>query len=99
MLASGMGFRRVIAGLASFCIALAAQTSKAPFRPDIPKVWQTAELERFDVPLSQPRYSPHHVSEDYYYRIPEALVYKNYPVYAPGRAPAGYLESLKRRAP
>ncbi len=40
-----------------------------------------------------------HVSADYYYRIPVRPIYKSYPVYAPGREPAGYEEWLKRQEP
>ena len=77
--------------------AVAAQT--ATFRPQVPRVWQNDALERLEVPLSHPEYSPKAVSEDYYYRIPAAVIYRSYPVYAPGRVPPGYMEKLKRLAP
>src|SRR5690349_17442670 len=72
---------------------------KPPYPPQIPKAWVEAELEQMDVPVSQPAYSQKAVSPDYYYRIPVTLIYKSYPVYAPGRAPAGYMEKLKRLRP
>lgn len=72
---------------------------QTPYRPQIPKTWIQAELEQMDVPVSQPTYSQKTVSPDYYYQIPVALIYKSYPVYAPGRAPAGYMERLKRLPP
>src|SRR5205823_3366210 len=81
------------------CLGLAAQDLQAPFHPEIPRVWQTAELERFEVPLSHPEYSPKAVPEEYYYRIPVHQIYKSYPVYAPGRAPNGYMEKLKKLKP
>ncbi len=81
--------------LASSLIA----ADKAPYHPQIPKAWVEAEFEQMDVPVSQPAYSPKAVSPDYYYRIPVIPIYKSYPVYAPGRAPAGYLERLKRLPP
>ena len=56
-------------------------------------------LERLELPVSKPEYSPKAVSEDYYYRIPAATIYKSYPVYAPGRVPLGYIEKLKRLPP
>jgi hypothetical protein len=62
-------------------------------------VWQQSALEEFEVPVSHPEYSPKAVSEDYYYKIPAAVIYKSYPVYAPGRGPAGYMEKLKLLAP
>jgi hypothetical protein len=78
---------------------VAQECAPAPFRPEIPRVWQSAELERFEVPLSHPEYSPKAVSEEYYYSIPVLPIYKNYPVYAPGRVPLGYMEKLKQLKP
>ena len=72
---------------------------KAGFRPQIPRIWVEAELEEMDVPVSQPAYSQKAVAPEYYYQIPVAPIYKSYPVYAPGRAPAGYMEKLKRLPP
>jgi hypothetical protein len=86
------------------CIAAASAGITAqpkiapPFRPEIPRVWQDAALEQLEVPVSQPAYSSKPVSEAYYYRIPVLPIYKSYPVYAPGRAPAGYLETLAAEA-
>ncbi len=80
--------------------SLTAQQSDTPvFRPEIPRVWQSQELERLELPLSQPAYSPRAVPEEYYYRIPVLPIYKSYPVYAPGRAPSGYMERLKQLKP
>jgi hypothetical protein len=83
---------RLIVCFAGACAGLAQ-------RPEIPRVWQDAALEQLEVPVSQPAYSSKPVSEAYYYRIPVLPIYKSYPVYAPGRAPAGYLEGLKRLKP
>ena len=91
---------RAIICLAVNSAWLAAQpNTAAPFAPEIPRAWQQTALEQLDVPVSHPEYSPRHVTEDYYYRIPAASIYKSYPVYAPGRAPAGYMEKLKRLSP
>lgn len=65
----------------------------------VPRVWVESELREMDVPVAEPAYTPKPVSPDYYYRIPVTPIYKSYPVYAPGRAPAGYLEKLKRTPP
>ena len=46
-----------------------------------------------------PKYSPKPVSAEYYYKIPVRTIYKSYPIYAPGRVPAGYLEKLKNLEP
>jgi len=47
-----------------------------------------------------PSHSPTHVSSDFYYRIPVLRqIYKQYPVYVPGKEPAGYTDALKAREP
>jgi hypothetical protein len=51
------------------------------------------------VPHPNPRYSPVAVPVEYYYRVPVRPVYKSYPVYAPGREPAHYLEWLEKQEP
>jgi hypothetical protein len=39
------------------------------------------------------------VSSGYYYKIPVRPIYKQYPVYAPGHEPSGYMDWLKQREP
>src|SRR5271155_890732 len=56
-------------------------------------------MKSLEVPLANPAASPKHVSSDYYYRIPVRPIYKQYPVYAPGKEPAGYWESLQKQEP
>src|SRR6185369_13270508 len=67
--------------------------------PDIPRTWDDDAMAKLEVPLANPIGSPKHASSDYYYRIPVAPIYKNYPVYVPGREPAGYFEWLTQQAP
>lgn len=66
---------------------------------DVPRTWDDAAMADLEVPLANPIWSPKHVSADYYYRIPVRPIYKQYPVYAPGRDAAGYLDWLKRQDP
>ncbi|HLJ15253.1 MAG TPA: hypothetical protein VKV15_12205 [Bryobacteraceae bacterium] len=68
-------------------------------QPKIPKTWNQTAITTLELPLANPRYSAIHVSEETYYRIPERVIYKNYPVYYPGREPAGYMEWLRNRKP
>src|SRR5499426_4310094 len=75
-------------------IGRALETDRT-FSPAIPKTWDDQEMASLEVPLADPSGSPAHVSAEYYYRIPVRKIYKSYPVYAPGRAPGGYVESLK----
>src|SRR5579864_3338999 len=88
--------------LASFFPALTAirgQGPSASFHPAIPKTWDDAAMATLEVPLADPIGSPKHVSADYYYRIPVRPIYKQYPVYAPGHEPPGYLDWLKQQEP
>ena len=62
-------------------------------------MWDDEAMRTLEVPLANPIGSPKHVPADYYYRIPVRSIYKQYPVYAPGREPAGYMEWLKKQEP
>jgi hypothetical protein len=69
------------------------------FRPDIPKVWDDAEVTRFELPLVARDRSPRYMSAKEYYALKVRPIYKTYPVYAPGQEPAGYRESLLQKEP
>ncbi|HVW10420.1 MAG TPA: di-heme oxidoredictase family protein [Bryobacteraceae bacterium] len=69
------------------------------FAADIPRTWEKSAVETLEVPLVRPEFSPVHISEEAYYKIPERVIYKSYPVYAPGREPAGYMEHLRSLDP
>ncbi len=84
--------------LAVFLLA-AIYLSAQSFQPKIPKFWDDHEVEKFEVPLANPKYSPRHMSAKDYYALKVRPIYKTYPVYAPGREPAGYRESLKQLEP
>src|SRR5271163_2913785 len=65
----------------------------------IPKTWDDQEMATLEIPLATPVGSPRQAPSSYYYSIPVRPIYKNYPVYAPGREPQGYIDSLKQREP
>ncbi len=67
--------------------------------PKIPRTWRQSDVDRLEVPLANAKYSAVHISEEEYYRIPVRVIYRSYPVYRPGREPAGYLEWLRRQDP
>src|SRR5260221_8927 len=69
------------------------------FRPEIPRVWDDKEVERFETPLAQRERSPRYMRAEEYYALKVRPIYRSYPVYAPGREPAGYRESLMQRDP
>src|SRR5436190_19589706 len=69
------------------------------YAADIPKTWDNAAIASFELPLVVREYSPVHVLADFYYQVPVRAIYKSYPIYAPGRGPAGYLDWLKQQEP
>ena len=79
--------------------ALAVLLAAGAFQPQIPKTWTDSAVTALELPLANPKYSPVHISEKTYYRIPERIIYKSYPVYHPSREPAGYMEWLKKQQP
>jgi mono/diheme cytochrome c family protein len=76
--------------------ALAAMSAPAA---DIPRTWEQSAVDTLELPLANRKFSPVHIDEAAYYRIPERVIYKSYPVYTPGREPAGYAEWLKTVEP
>ena len=52
----------------------------------------------FELPLVADR-SAQHAAPDYYYRLAVRPIYKSYPIYAPGREPAGYMDWLAQQEP
>jgi len=73
--------------------------ANAGWSPTIPKVWDEEALRDFELPLPQAGITVKHISSDYYYRIPVRPIYKTYPIYYPGKEPAGYIEWLKKQNP
>lgn len=69
-----------------------------PSQVKIPAVWDDAEMERLELPLAG-GVAVRHIPSEYYYRIPVRPVLKSYPIYGPGREPAGYWEWLQTREP
>lgn len=73
--------------------------NNASLRPQIPRTWDDRAIAEVEVPLANPVGSPNHVSADYYYKIPVRPIYKQYPVYAPGREPQSYMDRLANQEP
>src|SRR5258706_5312144 len=78
---------------------LAILLAASVFQPTIPKTWNDSDVAALEAPLANPKYSPVHISEEAYYRIPARVFYKSYPVYHPDREPAGYMEWLRKQEP
>jgi hypothetical protein len=86
-------------GAAILFLATASLSAQPLYHPEIPKTWDAVALASLEVPHPDPRYSPVAVPVEYYYRVPVRPVYKTYPVYAPGREPAHYIEWLRQQEP
>src|SRR3954447_2163470 len=65
----------------------------------IPTTWDEAALASMQTPLRDPARTPKHMPSGSYNRLPVLTIYKTYPVYAPGREPAGYMERLRELEP
>ncbi len=76
-----------------------SQATAQDFHPVIPRAWDDREVQGFEVPLAQPDRSPRYLSAAEYYGLDVMPIYRGYPVYAPGREPAGYMESLTQKEP
>jgi mono/diheme cytochrome c family protein len=97
------GPRPLAAFVAAIGILLAttsyAQTGETPsnparYDPKIPRTWADEAVKQLELPLAHPKYSPQHVSEEYYYQLPVRPVWKSYPIYHPDHEPPGYREKL-----
>jgi hypothetical protein len=64
----------------------------------VPKVWADRDVADFRLPLAGLGHAPRLISEKEYYALPEVNV-KTYPVYAPDKEPAGYIDWLNRQEP
>ena len=95
LLAAALG----LLGIGAFIVGTYAQQPQSEWTAAIPKTWDDAAVAELEVPLANSAYSPVHVGSDYYYRMPVRPIYKSYPIYARGKAPAGYLEWLKQQEP
>ncbi len=85
--------------LASLWLVVMPGQRLRPSKMDIPKTWDDTAMKTLEIPLANPAASPKHVSAEYYYKIPVRTIYKQYPVYAPGKEPVGYWEWLKKQPP
>jgi hypothetical protein len=72
---------------------------RKPVAPSIPVLWDDAAMAQLELPTAVASATPRHVPASYYYSIPVRTIYKQYPIYAPGREPKGYIEWLKRQEP
>ncbi|MCC5938941.1 MAG: hypothetical protein JJU34_16810 [Lunatimonas sp.] len=60
----------------------------------IPRVWTDEAMKDWELPHANPAFSAEPVSEEFYYNLPERVIYRTYPVYHPDHEPEGYWEWL-----
>jgi mono/diheme cytochrome c family protein len=65
---------------------------------DVPKVWDESAMADWATPIAALNVRPGHYSEAEYYRAPIDNL-RTYPVYYPGREPAGYKDMLETVGP
>lgn len=85
--------------IATAILTIAAPVLAQDFHPVIPKAWDDKEVVQFEMPLAQADRSPRYMAAEEYYALKVRPIYRSYPVYAPGREPPGYIESLKQKEP
>lgn len=83
---------------ATACLILAASIAGAETVPAV-RVWRDYDLKEWATPVALLNARPGHYSEREYYAAPLAEWLRTYPVYFPGREPAGYHEALAARRP
>ena len=89
---------RIILALSAALAFVAARPDRVAPAPEVPRVWDDAAMRDVELPLAA-RIPVHHMSAEYYYRIPTRPTVKTYPIYAPGREPSGYWEWLQQQEP
>ena len=66
---------------------------------EAPRFWNDRELSDWATPVVGINVRPGHYSEKEYYSAPELELVRTYPVYAPGREPAGYWQMIRNAKP
>jgi hypothetical protein len=79
-------------------VSLSAQSQEKRWGPVIPKVWDEKALREWATPIAGLNLRPSHITPAEYDSF-AAEDLRTYPVYAPGREPAGYWEMLQKLGP
>lgn len=89
----------VVTAVAAVLLLSGAPLAGNPPAQLIPRTWDEAALEDYEVPPPDPSMHPEFVSAEYYYGIRERVIHTTYPVYHPDVEPAGYIDSLAALGP
>lgn len=68
-------------------------------RHEVPRVWNVQELIKSHLPPPDTTVDITFAPAEYYYALPEHVIYKTYPVYAREFEPKGYIDSLRKLKP
>jgi mono/diheme cytochrome c family protein len=90
--------RRTALTLALF-LATAATAQTQADRIQAPRFWNDRELSDWATPVAGLNVRPGHFSEKEYYAAPVGEWVRTYPVYFPGREPAGYWDMIRNKKP
>jgi len=66
---------------------------------EAPRCWNDRDLQGWATPVAGLNVRPGHYSEEEYYSAPVGEYVRTYPVYFPGREPAGYWEMIRNQKP
>lgn len=91
--------RRSVLGLTAATIGFCAVALAQDAYQAIPKAWDHVDAATMDLPLAGLGSAPRHQSAAVYYKRPVYRLQRAYPVYAPGREPAGYMAWLRQQDP
>src|SRR5215467_7628126 len=84
-------------------VMLAQHSQNTPPRPrrsiTVPKAWNDVGLSDWATPLALVNVRPSNFTEKELRKVPIYELYRSYPVYYPGREPAGYQQWLQSRKP
>lgn len=79
--------------------AAIAGSAAAPLVDAPARFWNDRELSDWATPVAGLNVRPGHFSEQAYYAAPEFEMVRTYPIYAPGREPAGYWDVIRNAKP
>src|SRR6266849_5478910 len=84
--------------LCSIALQLSPLRAQSEFRPVVPKIWDEQAMADWPTPLAGLNARPTDISSAQYYSLRVENL-RTYPVYHPGREPAGYWKMLQRVGP
>jgi len=62
-------------------------------------VWNEDALKSMTMPLAGSKVAIHYAPAEWYYKIPERIIYRSYPVYHPTKEPRNYMAFLQAQQP